>query len=156
MRVKGSSRPARNLILFNAIGAGRAPVRKPPEEPAPLTVLLVEDDAISQMIVEALLTGRGMTVHLAGNGQEALDRLAQGGIDAVLMVCEMPVLDGFEATERLRADPLMQAIPVIAMSAHTAEPELQRCRDAGMNGHVSKPIEPDDLFAALERCVGSR
>ena len=114
-------------------------------------VLLVEDDAISQMIVEAILTDMGATVRLAGNGQEALDRLSEGGIDAVLMDCEMPVLNGFEATIRLRADDRFKDLPVIAMSAHTAEDEVSRCREAGMDEHVAKPIETEALLAVLSR-----
>jgi two-component system sensor histidine kinase/response regulator len=118
-----------------------------------VSVLLVEDDEISQMIAEAILSDGGITVTIAGNGQQALDALGTGRFDAVLMDCEMPVLDGFKATAAVRGNPLFDELPVIAMSAHTAEADVARCREAGMNDHVAKPLEADELFAALRRCL---
>ena len=122
-------------------------------------VLLVEDNAINQQLAIELIESRGARVTLARNGQEALDLLFTGAadqVDVVLMDLQMPVMDGYEATLRVRADPRFADLPLIAMTAHAMLEERERCIAAGMNGHLGKPVEPSVLFAMLARYCPAR
>jgi CheY-like chemotaxis protein len=118
-------------------------------------ILLAEDNEINQQIAVELLEGSGATVRVAGNGREAVDLLTSGPqpppFDVVLMDLQMPVMDGYKATAMLRADARFAALPIIAMTAHATFEERQRCLDAGMNDHVSKPIDPENLFETVEK-----
>jgi two-component system sensor histidine kinase/response regulator len=118
-------------------------------------ILLVEDNAINQQIAVELLEGVGATVAIANNGREAVDLLATGQqappFDVVLMDLQMPVMDGYQATAKLRADPRLAALPIIAMTAHATLEERQRCLAAGMNDHIAKPIDPASLYHTVER-----
>jgi two-component system sensor histidine kinase/response regulator len=119
-----------------------------------LSVLVVEDNEINQQIARALLESRGVVVHVAPDGQRAIDWLSAAGadaVDAVLMDLQMPGLDGYAATRQLRADPRFTRIPIIAMTAHALPDERERCLAAGMNDHVAKPIDPNRLFETLGR-----
>ena len=118
-------------------------------------VLLTEDNPINQQIAVELLEGVGASVDVADNGAVAVRKL-QGvpfppPYDVVLMDLQMPEMDGYQATAKIRADARFEKLPIVAMTAHATMEERQRCLDAGMNDHVSKPIEPDILFATLER-----
>ncbi|MCA1908911.1 MAG: response regulator [Magnetospirillum sp.] len=115
-------------------------------------VLLVEDNEINQQVASEILGYWQVTVELANNGQEALmtlDAAGPDGYDAVLMDIQMPVMDGLEATRRIRADGRFAHLPVIAMTAHALAEERERCLAAGMNDHVSKPIDPEALLKVL-------
>ncbi|MEO8249334.1 MAG: response regulator [Burkholderiales bacterium] len=119
-----------------------------------LRVLVVEDNALNQEIACELLRMRGVQVHLAGNGLEALEQLAAQGpsaFDVVLMDLQMPVMDGLEAARRLRRQAPFKHLPVLAMTAHAMAEEIEQCRAVGMQGHITKPIDPADLYAKLER-----
>jgi two-component system sensor histidine kinase/response regulator len=119
-----------------------------------MRVLLVEDNQINQQLAVELMESCGIQVTVANNGQEALDQLAAVAADhyhVVFMDLQMPVMDGYEATRRLRADPRYFSLPLVAMTAHAMTEERERCQAAGMNGHLSKPIEPEDLYATLAR-----
>ncbi len=116
-------------------------------------LLLVEDNAINQTVAQDLLERMGLTVRVANNGQEALDILAREDFDAVLMDIQMPVLDGFETTRRLRQNTRLQGLPVIAMTAAVLERDRAACMAAGMNDHVAKPIQPQVLLAVLLKWV---
>jgi signal transduction histidine kinase/CheY-like chemotaxis protein/HPt (histidine-containing phosphotransfer) domain-containing protein len=119
---------------------------------AGLRVLLVEDNAINQLIATELMSGAGILVDVADNGRIALDKLRSGGrYDIVLMDLQMPEMDGYAATEAMRADPSFRSLPIVAMTAHAMAEERQRCADIGMNDHIAKPIDPDVLFATLAR-----
>lgn len=116
-------------------------------------VLVAEDNAINQQVVRELLERLGAEVTLCGNGQEALDRLRSGHeCDVVLMDLQMPVMNGFEAAALIRSE-LSRTLPIIAVTAHALESERQKCLAAGMNDHVTKPIEPLDLLGTLLRWV---
>jgi PAS domain S-box-containing protein len=118
-------------------------------------VLLVEDNAINQQIATELLKGAGAVVDVADNGRIAITRLASGHrYDVVLMDLQMPEMDGYAATEAIRADASFNALPIVAMTAHAMAEERERCLASGMNDHVSKPIDPDALFAAVARWSG--
>jgi CheY-like chemotaxis protein len=115
-------------------------------------LLVAEDNEINQQIAVELLTGAGATVDIANNGREAIDMLkARADYNLVLMDVQMPEMDGIEATRLIRADPQFSAIPIIAMTAHAMAEERQRCSEAGMVDHISKPIEPHVMFQTLLR-----
>ena len=117
-----------------------------------LRVLLVEDNVLNQQLASELLRRRGATVRVAGHGQEALDRLRSPGAeyDVVLMDLQMPVMDGYQATQAIQQDPALRSIPVLAMTAHAMVEERQRCLALGMQDHLSKPLDPATLYAALQ------
>ena len=114
-------------------------------------ILLVEDNAINQQVAREVLERAGLTVAVAANGQEAVNAVAAYGYDAVLMDIQMPVLDGYAATRQIRQDARFAGLPIIAMTAHAMAGDREKSLAAGMNDHVTKPIDPAELFAALAR-----
>lgn len=114
-------------------------------------VLVVEDNPTNVTIVTGLLNKFGVEVSLAENGAQALSMLAKHAYDLVLMDCQMPEMDGYEATRHIRHDGAVQdaSIPVIALTAHAMREDEQKCLDAGMNDYLSKPIDPLLLNKAL-------
>ena len=114
-------------------------------------VLLVEDNPINQMVAQKMLEKIGIESTLASDGQEALNMLEQSEFDAVLMDCQMPVLDGFEATRRIRQQAEWQKLPVIAMTANVMEGDREKCIEAGMNDYIGKPVVAADLKKTLAR-----
>jgi len=128
--------------------------------PVDCRVLLVEDNAINQQIAQELLRALGAHVHTADDGQQAVDWLmthGSGAVDIVLMDMQMPVLDGLSATRRIRQDPIFDGLPIIAMTANVSDADRQRCLQAGMNDHLGKPIDPQQLRNALLQwaCAGA-
>jgi two-component system sensor histidine kinase/response regulator len=122
-------------------------------------ILLTEDNEINQQIAMELLQGAGAEVTIAGNGRQAVELLADGPqpprFDVVLMDLQMPEMDGFQATARIRADERFRALPIIAMTAHATVEERQRCLAAGMNDHVAKPIDPGVLIGTVAHYCGA-
>jgi len=118
-------------------------------------VLLVEDNEINQQVARELLESAGLVVQVAGNGREAVEAVLadQSAFDVVLMDLQMPEMDGYEATRRLREKFGPLELPIIAMTAHALESEHQKCLTAGMNDHVPKPVDPDRLVATLVRWI---
>jgi signal transduction histidine kinase/DNA-binding response OmpR family regulator len=117
-----------------------------------MRILLVEDNPINQQLAVELLESKGAQVDVANHGEEALaflNKQPDGHYEVVLMDLQMPVMDGYEATRRLRADPRHFRLPIVAMTAHAMAEERERCKALGMNAHVTKPIEPDELFAVV-------
>lgn len=114
-------------------------------------ILLVEDNEINQEVAEAILSKAGINITIAVNGQEAVDQVQSAAWDLVLMDMQMPVMDGVEATQQIRQDPRFKALPILAMTANVTQADVQRCTEAGMNDHIGKPLDIDDLFAKLER-----
>ena len=118
-------------------------------------ILLAEDNEINQQIAVELLEGAGATVKVANNGREAVEILSNGPqpppFDVVLMDLQMPEMDGYQATAKLRSDARFATLPIIAMTAHATIEERQRCLAAGMNDHISKPIDPALLFETVGR-----
>lgn len=116
-------------------------------------ILVVEDNAINQEIVSALLDGWGLSFTVASHGQLALEALLAGKhhYDLVLMDLQMPVLDGYDATREIRRLPQFDKLPIIAMTAHSMPEERQKCREVGMQGHISKPIAPEILLQTLRQ-----
>ncbi|EIC23569.1 response regulator [Thiorhodovibrio frisius] len=116
-------------------------------------LLLVEDNPINQQVACELLAGAGIGVMVAENGQQALEILRRETFDGVLMDMQMPVMDGVTATRAIRAQTALQRLPVIAMTANAMASDIERCREAGMNDHIAKPIDPDVLFQVLAQWV---
>jgi two-component system sensor histidine kinase/response regulator len=118
-------------------------------------ILLAEDNEINQQIAVELLEGAGAMVKVANNGREAVEILSRGPqpppFDVVLMDLQMPEMDGYQATAKLRGDGRFGEVPIIAMTAHATIEERQRCLAAGMNDHISKPIDPEALFDTVGR-----
>ncbi|ULQ58519.1 response regulator [Brucepastera parasyntrophica] len=119
------------------------------------TILLAEDIAINQEIVIALLEGTGASVICADNGEIALDLFREDPerYDLILMDMQMPVMDGICAAEQIRSldDPAAKTVPIVAMTANAFKEDEQRCFDAGMNGHLAKPLEIDSFFRVLDK-----
>nr|CRH04314.1 putative Histidine kinase with HAMP domain, PAS 3 domain, PAS 4 domain, HisKA domain, HATPase domain, two Response regulator receiver domains and Hpt domain [Candidatus Magnetococcus massalia] len=116
-------------------------------------VLLVEDNEINQELALELLKGAGIGVRVANNGQEALELLAEERFDGVLMDCQMPVMDGYTATRRIRQHADFGEIPVLAMTANAMAGDREKALDAGMNDHIAKPINLHDMFSTMARWI---
>jgi len=116
-------------------------------------ILLVEDNAINRQLAMEFLKQAGLVVTLAGNGQEAVDLVERSLFDAVLMDIHMPVMDGYQAARIIRSIPGREALPIIAMTANAMAGDREKCLAAGMNDHVAKPIDPEQLLAALNTWV---
>ncbi|MBU2538942.1 MAG: response regulator, partial [Proteobacteria bacterium] len=116
-------------------------------------VLLVEDNKVNQMVANKMLTAMGLTVDIAENGEKALAALAEKQYDLVLMDCQMPVLDGYQATKAFRSREIQgeKRLPIIAMTANALEGDRQKCLDAGMDDYLAKPVKKELLRALLEK-----
>lgn len=114
-----------------------------------LRILVVEDDAISQAVARGLLEDAGFVVDMASHGQEAVERARTTSYALILMDMKMPVMDGVQAARAIRAIPGQAAVPILAMTANAFADDRDRCLAAGMNGHISKPVEPDVLYSML-------
>jgi len=123
----------------------------------PLRILLAEDSVVNQKLAVALLGRQGHTVTIANNGREALTAIERGSFDLILMDIQMPEMDGLEATAAIRAREISAGLhtPIIAMTAHALKGDRERCLDAGMDGYVTKPIRPQDLYQALASASAS-
>jgi CheY-like chemotaxis protein len=102
-----------------------------------------------------MLTSLGYTADVADDGRQAVDMATRGGYDVVLMDCQMPRVDGFAATQQIRASGPAAGVPIIALTASALETDRERCRAAGMDDFLSKPLHPDALATTLTRWVGS-
>ncbi len=123
-------------------------------------ILLVEDNAINAEIAMMILEQYGAEVQQAENGKTGLEALQEKGpgyYDAVLMDIQMPVMNGFEATKAIRAlgGAYATALPIIAMSANAYDEDVRDCLAAGMNGHIAKPFNPDELMRILRRYISA-
>jgi two-component system sensor histidine kinase/response regulator len=117
-------------------------------------VLLVEDNEINQQVAKEILEGAGLNVTVANNGQEAVSAVKKDNYDAVLMDVQMPVMDGYTATGKIRnLKSEIRNVPIIAMTAHAMAGDEDKSLQAGMNGHVAKPIDPDQLFSTLQKWI---
>jgi two-component system sensor histidine kinase/response regulator len=145
-----SQKPAAGPIVPAA--AAVTPVQTPPPA-ARARVLLAEDNIVNQRVAVGLLTRRGHHVSVAGNGLDALAALERESFDVVLMDVQMPVLGGLEATAEIRARERRTGghAYIVAMTAHAMSGDRERFLAAGMDGYLSKPIDPEMLFAVVEQ-----
>jgi signal transduction histidine kinase/CheY-like chemotaxis protein len=141
------------LTFEVAEAAATAAPERPVTPAAPLNgrLLVVEDDRVNQRVVAMLLKNLGVHATVVTSGEAAVEVATLGTWDAVLMDCQMPGIDGYEATRRIRARLAGKPLPIIAITANAMSADRQACLDAGMNDFVPKPIRQDDLRAALER-----
>ncbi|CRD46104.1 ATP-binding protein [Stenotrophomonas thermophila] len=148
--------PARPAALLSSAGDG---VPAPVLPPLHLRVLLVEDNTVNRMVAEQLLRVFQCEVRNAVDGEQALAALREGGVDIVLMDCQMPVLDGYAATRHWRAEEAETGrarLPIIAMTANAMAGDRERCLQAGMDDYLSKPIARATLHALLKRWGGGK
>jgi CheY-like chemotaxis protein len=115
----------------------------------PLRILLADDASVNRTIGVIALGKAGHRVDVVGDGAQAVEAVRRSAYDLILMDVDMPVLDGIAATRQIRALPGGQEVPILALSAYTSEEFATRCREAGMNGYIEKPIRPDQLIAAV-------
>ena len=116
-------------------------------------LLLVEDNAVNQELALEILQGAGIRVDLAENGAQAVEMAGQTDYDGILMDCQMPIMDGFEATRAIRAEARFADLPILAMTANATVDAKEMCFAAGMNEHISKPIDVNQLFTAMARWI---
>ncbi len=118
-----------------------------------LDILLVEDIEINREVITELMAAVGLHVRIVGNGAEALAAVELKQPDLILMDCQMPVMDGFTATAKLRANPATQHLPIIALTANALVGDQEKCFAVGMNAHVPKPICMDVLYQRMVQCL---
>ena len=162
-QIQVESTPGRGSAFYFSISLPLAAVPvapKPAPQPVlpvvdtkPLRVLVAEDNLVNRTLAEHLLRRRGHQPVMVVNGREAVEALGKESIDLVLMDLQMPEMDGFEATAAIRARERGTGlrIPIVALTAHAMEGDRQRCLDADMDGYVSKPIDPGELFAVIDQ-----
>ena len=116
-------------------------------------VLLVEDNEINQQVAKEILEGAGLKITLANDGQEAVNAVKEHEYDAVLMDVQMPVMDGYTASREIRKDFRFRELPIIAMTANAMAGDREKSLEAGMNDHVAKPIDTNELFSTLAKWI---
>jgi len=157
------TKPIRQSQLYAAItdasgtscGSQPGPQRKIRTEPHGPPVLIAEDNDINFAVAKALLARHGLRTAAARNGLEAVEMAQANAYAAILMDCQMPELDGYEATRRIRAGEGGQHVPIIALTAHSMPGDRERCLAAGMDDFISKPVRAEDLEAAMTRWLSA-
>jgi signal transduction histidine kinase/CheY-like chemotaxis protein len=156
--IKPVSRAKLLHVILKALGEGQpgAPLTRVAAVPPahhPLHILLAEDNAVNQKVAARLLEKHGHAVEITSNGAEALAAFTRGRFDVVLMDVQMPVMNGYDATQAIRAAEIAMGhhTPVIAMTAHAMKGDREICLNAGMDDYIGKPIHPQELFAVLAR-----
>jgi signal transduction histidine kinase/CheY-like chemotaxis protein/HPt (histidine-containing phosphotransfer) domain-containing protein len=119
-------------------------------------ILLVEDNVINQQVAQELLEQAGLSVSIVSNGQEAVSAVQQNIFDLVLTDIHMPVMDGFQATAQIRENPRFKDLPILAMTAQALTGDREKSLEAGMNDHITKPIDPEKLFTALVKWIAPK
>lgn len=138
-------------LLANARGTAQDQAIEAVESVQPLSLLLVEDNQVNQLVASSLLKKLGHRVDHAENGQRALEALAKRRYDLILMDCQMPIMDGYEATRAIRQNPEWQNIPIIAVTANVMQGDREDCLASGMNDYITKPYKREELKAVIHR-----
>ena len=144
--------PSAQSVMARAVPPPPAAARADRPEPpgGRLRVLVAEDNEVNQKVVSRMLERLGHHVEVAVNGRDAFERARAGTFDIVLMDCQMPEMDGWEATARIRAAMAgRRRIPILALTANASDADRQRCLDAGMDAHLAKPLKLERLAEAL-------
>jgi CheY-like chemotaxis protein len=156
------ARPLSRQALLNALRHvlnHEQPVTHATEKNPPRShqarVLLVEDNPVNQLVAKGMLGKLGFDVLLANHGAEALTLLETQQVDLVLMDCNMPVMNGYETTRRIRQKEAIAKLPIIALTANALADERDRCRAAGMDDYLAKPFRKEELAALLDQWLGS-
>ena len=160
------TKPVRQGDLFNALlnilSESRdkpAPSRRAPTGERTLAgrVLLAEDNVVNQAVAVGMLQHMGLDVDVAVNGEVAAEKVASGGYDVVLMDCQMPVLDGFDATRRIReweVESFERPVSIVALTANALKGDREKCLEAGMNDYLAKPFTAEELYSVLSLWIG--
>lgn len=127
-----------------------------PEDDSPLSVLLVEDNPVNQRLVQAALKRGGIHCALAADGAQAVEAFEEGRFDLVLMDVQMPIMDGLEATRRIRAHERVERVPILALTARDTTADVRACFEVGMDGHLGKPCSPTRLVEAVRSSARGR
>ncbi|MDG1581805.1 ATP-binding protein [Pseudomonas sp. GOM6] len=151
------ARPLARATLHQTLKELLAPLPKHAQDTAQTSnghaikarVLLVEDNAVNQLVAKGMLGKLGCEVTVAAHGAEALDYLERNAVDLVLMDCNMPIMDGYEASRRIRQSGRWPELPIIALTANALPDERERCQAAGMNDYLAKPFRREDLASLL-------
>jgi two-component system, sensor histidine kinase and response regulator len=116
-----------------------------------------EDNVVNQKVIVRMLNLLGCRVDVAANGLEALDASAHEAYDCILMGCQMPEMDGFEATQRIRQREVQTGchLPIVALTANAMQGDREQCLAAGMDDYLSKPLRKQALFDTLQKCIQS-
>jgi CheY-like chemotaxis protein len=135
------------------LGTGAARLNPKAVASTPLRILLAEDNHVNQVLAVRMLGKRGHSVEIVNNGREALERLASEAFDLLLTDMQMPEMDGFETAAAIRSQERQTGmhLPIVAMTALAMKGDRERCLAAGMDGYVSKPMQPSELFETIER-----
>ncbi|RMP85281.1 hypothetical protein ALQ16_202521 [Pseudomonas syringae pv. actinidiae] len=116
-------------------------------------VLLVEDNPVNQLVAKGILSKLGCEVIISSHGGEALEQLEHGHFDLVLMDCNMPVMDGYEASRQIRSSGRWPNLPIVALTANAMPDERERCKAAGMNDYLAKPFRRTELAGILDQWI---
>ncbi|QXH48390.1 response regulator [Pseudomonas xanthosomatis] len=154
------ARPLARNALYHTLrrtlhGEPNAPLphELPPGQERRARILLVEDNPVNQLVAKGMLGKLGCQVQVAAQGAEALECLEQATFDLVLMDCNMPVMDGYEASRRIRQSGRWPQLPIVALTANAMPEERERCRAAGMNDYLAKPFRREELVALIDHWV---
>jgi two-component system sensor histidine kinase/response regulator len=141
---------------FKAAGRGkrfttRASIYRKPLKG--IRVLVAEDNPTNQQVAQAILEGAGIVVTIVNNGEQAVQAVQSASFDAVLMDIQMPLMNGYEATRKIRELPQGTQIPIVAMTAHAMKGDREMCLEAGMNDYITKPIKRETVFETINKYV---
>ena len=160
------TKPVKQTALIQCIQEAGGPARSASHRPSATRsalkgcrVLLAEDNPVNQMLARKLIEKMGAVVTIADSGAAAVEQLAAHQFDIILMDCQMPILDGYEATRQIRAGvagAAASSIPIVALTAHALSGDRERCLEAGMDDYLAKPINAAALQSLLERLLGAR
>jgi CheY-like chemotaxis protein len=169
--VESLMKPVRRNALYEAIANATQPSARGPAavntpipaartgavSPSAVRILVAEDNLVNQRVVLGFLAKLGYRAEAVRNGQEAVDAVEARFYDLVIMDCQMPELDGFEATRRIRLlhDRRRAAVPIVALTANAMQGDKERCLEVGMNDYVTKPVDVGRLSAAIQRWVAA-
>jgi len=155
------ARPLSRSVLHQSLARtlrmeGQIRVERPRDGlPSPFRarILLVEDNPVNQLVAKGMLGKLGCEVVVSGNGAEALQQLEHGSFDLVLMDCNMPVMDGYEATRLIRQSGKWPDLPIIALTANAMPEEREHCKNIGMNDYLAKPFHREELSHLLDQWI---